>query len=104
MRKKSSVITPPPQIEEKSETTPAFSEGHREALLKLVRKGAPSIPPVDGQDDHNKGDGKQIKFTLRLSRVLAERIKNAAAEQPVNMPINTWVTEAVLERLRKEGF
>ena len=96
MRKKSSVITPLPFRDEKQgcEELPiaeTLSEGERkEALLKLIRKGAPSIPAKDSQGVH-------------ITQTLLERVRRAAANRPLKTPVNTWITEAVLLQLKKEG-
>lgn len=104
MKKKSSVITPPPAIEEEqgTEGNLAISEDERrDALLKLIRKGAPSVPPKETEES---AVDERVKLTLRFKKSILERIEAAAADRPLKTPVNTWVSEAILDKLKKEGF
>jgi hypothetical protein len=99
--RKQTTITRPPLEETEEESLPILSEPQRqEALLKLIRKGAPSVPQIDKEKE---GSEKQVKYTLRISSNLSERVKRAAEGRPVKTPMNTWIVEAVLERLKKES-
>lgn len=40
--------------------------------------------------------------TLRLPKDLIARIDELRAEQPVTIPRNTWIAEAVVRRVEKE--
>jgi hypothetical protein len=33
-----------------------------------------------------------------------ERVEGASKERPLKPPANTWITEAILEKLKKRGF
>lgn len=107
MKKKSSVITPPPALEEGqgSQTSEALSDDQRkEALIKLVRKGAPSVPQEpEGEDIPSE----RARFSIRLHRTILERVGTAAKQtsqkRRIEIPVNTWMTEAILEKLKREG-
>jgi hypothetical protein len=43
-------------------------------------------------------------MTLRVRKSLIERVEGASKERPLKTPANTWITEAILEKLKKEGF
>ncbi len=88
-----------PEVEKPRSNQLSDSE-RQDALLKLIRKGAPSVPRPDQFEE----DDKPIKFTLRFPAVFAERMKQAVADRPVNTPLNTWIFEAIMEKLKKEGF
>lgn len=104
MKRKSSVITPPPQMDEGQggDIVSMLNEDQRkEALIKLVRKGAPSVPPKDQEEREGK---KRLKYTLRITSGLMERINRAASNRDIMTPVNTWVTDAITLALKKEGF
>lgn len=44
----------------------------------------------------------RTSVTLRLPKELIERIDELRAEQPVTVPRNTWIAEAVVRRVQKE--
>jgi hypothetical protein len=101
MKNRSAVTPPPiePEIQESKVNQLSDSE-RQDALLKLIRKGAPSIPRPETFEEEDK----PTKFTLRFPQILAERMKQAADDRPVNTPLNTWIIEAILEKLKREGF
>jgi hypothetical protein len=106
MKKKSSVITPPPNMEagQGSEGNLAVSitdEEKKDALLKLIRKGAPSVPIQQEEEEHLSD---RVRFSIRMARTLLERLTRAADDRDFKTPANTWITEAILEKLKKEGF
>lgn len=76
-------------------------EQRKEALIKLVRKGAPSVPPKEGE---GKEPSERMQFPLRIPAALFNRVKRAASERDLKPPVNTWITEAILLQLKKEGF
>ena len=103
MKKKSSVITPPPNMEAEqgSEGNLALSDDQRkDALLKLIRKGAPSVPREEVSADIST----RARFSLRIKRDLLERVEQAAKGRAVETPVNTWLIEAIIDKLKKEGF
>jgi hypothetical protein len=107
MKKKSSIITRPPNMdgEQGSEGNLAVvvnKEQNKEALIKLIRKGAPSVPLPEKDEIEN--EDPRIKLTLRVRKSLIERVEGASKERPLKTPANTWITEAILEKLKKEGF
>ena len=63
-------------------------------LLELVRKGAPSRAP-----DESRGE-----IWLQTDPAILERTKRAASNRSLNTSVNTWITEAMLAQLKKEGF
>ena len=76
-------------------------EDKKEALIKLVRKGAPSVP----QKEAREGDlNERVRFSMRITQGLLERINRAVNDRDLKIPINTWLTEAILMQLKKEGF
>jgi len=92
MKKKSSVITPPPEMSGEQGNaalaTQISEEDRKEALLKLIRKGAPSVPPKEGE---GRGANERMQFPFRVQAALFERIKRAAAARDLQTPVNTWI-------------
>ena len=77
------------------------SSENKEALIKLIRKGAPSVAPAEKADRQRN---ERAQFPLRVPITVLERATNAAAGRDVRTPVNTWITEAILAQLKKEGF
>jgi predicted HicB family RNase H-like nuclease len=103
MKKKSSVITPPPQIDTEQGIEEGISlseQDKKDALIKLIRKGAPSVPV---REEAASDENERVRFSVRISRGLLERITGAADNRDVKTPVNTWITEALLAQLKKEG-
>ena len=48
-------------------------------------------------------DDPLLSFTLRMRRSLVARVDEAAARRPGSVSRNTWITEAVAERLDSGG-
>lgn len=69
------------------------------ALLALIKKGGRSARPLDDEDQV-----QEKRISLRIAEDVAERIKQAANARPIKTPNHTWIVEAVLEKLKKEGF
>ena len=69
------------------------------ALLALIKKGGRSARTLDDEDQV-----QEKRISLRLPEDVAERIKQAAKARPIKTPSHTWIVEAVLEKLKKEGF
>lgn len=87
---------------EGSEGTLALSNNdNKEALIKLIRRGAPSVAPAEKAD---RQLNERAQFPLRVPITVFERATNAAAGRDVRTPVNTWITEAILAQLKKEGF
>ena len=68
------------------------------ALLALIKKGGRSARTLDDEDQV-----QEKRISLRLPEDVAERIKQAAKARPIKTPSHTWIVEAVLEKLKKEG-
>lgn len=104
-KKKSSVITPPPKMPDETGPSEVFQElteeQRKEGLLKLIKRGAPSVPL---REREAKEEDKRLKYTLRIVSSLMERINRAAASRDIMTPVNTWVTDAITMQLKKEGF
>lgn len=69
------------------------------ALLALIKKGGRSARPLEDEDQV-----QEKRISLRIPEDVAERIKQAAKARPIKTPSHTWIVEAVLEKLKKEGF
>jgi hypothetical protein len=107
MKKKSSIITPPPALEGEGTTmgnvAVDLSEEERHvAMLKLIRKGAPSVPVE--QKKAMESEDPVVKSTLRMKKSIGERIEMAAKARSLKTSANNWITEAILDKLKKEGF
>ena len=76
-------------------------EQKKEALLKLIRKGAPSVPAREKDEEE---EDPRVKLTLRIRKSFIGRLEKASKEKLFKTPVNSWVTEAILEKLKKEGF
>jgi predicted HicB family RNase H-like nuclease len=99
--KRSSVITPPPQLPEAETGTDIVAglteEQRRAEMLKLVRRGAPSIAPSSEPTD-------RARYSVRMPRQVLARATAAANSRDVMTPLNTWIIEAILAQLKKEGL
>ena len=97
--KKQSTIAKLPE-EAEVQTKPKISEKDRDAaLLALIKKGGRSARPQTTDERP-----VERRISLRIPEDLAERIKNAAQAREVKTSAHTWMVEAMLERLKKEGF
>jgi len=71
------------------------------AIEALIAKGGsvaapepPSAPPAPG-----------VKMVpVRIDTTLLTRIDRAVQAQPIKIPRNTWVLQAILEKLERDGF
>lgn len=103
MKTKSTITRPPPlpEIGQEIGGNLALSddEERQAALLKLIRKGAPSVAPTAKE----RATKRAVLF-VRLEQQVIDRVKAAAKGHRLHIPANTWVVEAVLEKLAKEGF
>jgi predicted DNA binding CopG/RHH family protein len=97
-KKKQSTIVRLP--EETGNIASSFNDKERDtALLALIKKGGRSARPLEDEDQV-----QEKRISLRIPEDVAERIKQAAKARPIKMPSHTWIVEAVLEKLKKEGF
>jgi predicted DNA binding CopG/RHH family protein len=69
------------------------------ALLALIKKGGRSARVVEDEEQI-----PEKRISLRIAEDVAERIKQAAKARPIKTPSHTWIVEAILEKLKKEGF
>jgi hypothetical protein len=114
--KRSSIITPPPpelsvidgnasSVEapvdnQTNQDVDSLSQSERlDALRKLIRRGAPSVPIKE-----TKVLKDTARFSVRLPRPLLERAIQAADQRPVFTATNSWIIEAIMNQLKKEGF
>jgi hypothetical protein len=71
------------------------------AIEALIAKGGsvaapepPPAPPAPG-----------VKMVpVRIDTTLLTRIDRAVQAQPIKIPRNTWVLQAILEKLQRDGF
>lgn len=69
------------------------------ALLALIKKGGKSARPAEDSDHP-----VERRLSLRIPDDVAERIKEAAKARPIKTSRHTWIVEAILDKLKKEGF
>jgi hypothetical protein len=103
MKKRSSIITPPPPMEPEQGTVGGLAlsdQETKEGLLKLIRKGAPSVPQ---KEEATSDENERTRFSLRIAKGLLERVTEAAESRDVRTPVNTWITEAIIAQLKREG-
>ena len=103
-KKRSSVITPPPVMEPNATIdggTSVAEAVRQEQLIKLIRKGAPSVPPAERSTDEAN---RRVKVSLRLQKSLVRRYTEAAAQRLPAIPGNSWIIEAIIEKLKKDGY
>lgn len=62
----------------------------------LINKGG-SVAKIEGEN-------KEKPLILRVPESLVERMDKAAKARRVKTPRNTWLIEAVLDKLDAEGF
>ena len=80
---------------------PLSDQATKEGLLKLIRKGAPSVPK---KEDTTSDENERTRFSLRIAKGLLDRVTEAAESRDVRTPVNTWITEAIIAQLKKEGL
>ena len=99
MKNKNSVITKlPEQIEEVVETDKNITKENKD-LLAFIKKGGKSARP---KSQKSKIEEKSI--CLRMSIDIAERVNFAVSERVPKVSKNSWILEAVLEKLSKENY
>ena len=99
-KKKQSTIARLPEQEGRNPPSNLNDKEKDIALLALIKKGGRSARPLDDEADQIQ----EKRISLRIPENIAERIKYAAKARPVPLPSHTWILEAVLEKLKKEGF
>lgn len=80
--------------------------------MALARKPKPHGAPADVDALIERGgsvrsdapkSGDTTAVPLRLPRSLLARVDRAVASQPLKTPRNTWILQALLERLERDG-
>ena len=71
------------------------------AIEALIAKGGsvatPAPPPAPSAVD--------VKMVpVRIEATLLARMDRAVQAQPIKIPRNTWVLQAILEKLERDGF
>lgn len=100
-KKKTSTIARLPDVIGEG-SAPKVSDRERDAaLLALIKKGGRSARP---EEDLEEEKIPEKRISLRIPEDIAERVKQAAQARPVKTPSHTWIVEAILEKLKKEGF
>jgi predicted DNA binding CopG/RHH family protein len=97
-KKQSTIARLPEKVEGNSSAK--FNDKERDAaLLALIKKGGRSARSLDDEDQI-----QEKRISLRIPEDVAERIKQAAKVRAIKTPNHTWIVEAVLEKLKREGF
>ena len=67
----------------------------------LIAKGGSVATPAPSREPPALG----VKMVpVRIDTALLARIDRAVQAQPIKIPRNTWVLQAVLEKLERDGF
>ncbi|HMV98606.1 MAG TPA: hypothetical protein PKE58_00560 [Acidobacteriota bacterium] len=69
-----------------------------EAKINAVINKGGSAPKQSNEEQ------KIVQALLRLKPALLERVEAAAAARPVYTSRHSWMVEALLEKLKREGF
>lgn len=88
------------RLPEASEVNSISDQEKDAALLALIKKGGKSARPQQVEDEEEQ----EKRISLRLSKDIVDRVKEAANSRPVKTPSHTWIVEAILEKLKKESF
>ena len=73
-------------------------ESEIEALIAKGGSVATSAPPPEPPAPGVK------MVPVRIEMALLVRIDRAVQAQPIKIPRNTWVLQAILEKLERDGF
>jgi hypothetical protein len=65
---------------------------------ELIGKGG-SVP----SEARSAPESENTAVPLRLPRALLSRVDRAVAKQPIKVPRNTWILQALIERLERDG-
>jgi hypothetical protein len=97
MKKKQSTIAKLPTAFDDNKEGRGVVQPNEAELLAFIKKGGSSARPVPER-------GKLRKFTFRIKEDLATRIEKAVSAREVQTTNTAWITEAVLEKLKREHF
>jgi len=87
------------QTEKKEKRVGESLENNEAQLLAFIKKGGVSARPVSKQIRQRKR-----KFTFRIKEEIAVRIEKAVSAREIQTNNTTWITEAILEKLKREHF
>jgi hypothetical protein len=80
-------VTRKPQVVPEREIEAVIAKGGS------VATATPVVPPAD------------VKLVpVRIEAALLARLDQAVQAQPIKIPRNTWVLQAILEKLGRDGF
>lgn len=77
------------------------AEPKEQSVMALINKGGSTA--ASGIDEEREGD-KEIAIILRMPKGTVSRADKARKTRKVKTPRNTWLMEAVIEKLEREGF
>jgi hypothetical protein len=84
-------VTRKPRVVPESEIEALIAKGGSVATPELA---LPAAPPAPG-----------VKLVpVRIDTTLLARIDQAVQAQPIKIPRNTWVLQAILEKLDRDGY
>lgn len=69
------------------------------AVLKIIEKGGSAAKAED-----QKGRGLQHPLKFPADAELWERLEFARNKQAIKLPRNTWILQAIHEKLEREGL
>lgn len=98
-KKKQSTIAKLPELGVGKSSSNLNDKEKDAALLALIKKGGRSARLID--DEYPI---QEKRISLRILEDVSERIKQAAKAREIKTPSHTWIVEAILEKLKKEGF
>jgi hypothetical protein len=82
-------VTRKPRVVPESEIEALIAKGG-----SVAAPAAPAAPPLPG-----------VKMVpVRIDTTLLARIDRAVQAQPIKIPRNTWVLQAILEKLERDGY
>lgn len=82
-------VTRKPRVVPESEIEALIAKGG-----SVAAPAPPPAPPAPG-----------VKMVpVRIEMALLTRIDQAVQAQPIKIPRNTWVLQAILEKLARDGF
>ena len=96
-QRQSTIAKLPPEQQEEQQLQ---ASTNKEELLRLITKGGKSARAnveVTRQEKYHR-------LTLRIKNSSFERVQKACAAREINTPATSWITEAILEKLKKEHF
>jgi len=84
-----------------AEKTPSDSNLSEQEIEKLISRGGSSAVE-NGTGSSQQELGKPLEKKLRFyDRKLYERLEQAIGEEPVKVSANTWILQAILEKLER---